>query len=239
MKLQKKTNVGRAEGKRRWYDDACGTAFALEMLGERWAILIMRELMFGPRRFSDLRRDLPGISANVLAQRLEGLEDNLVLRRRKLPPPASVQVYELTQWGYEAEPLIQMLGRWATRHPGHDPSLPLSAASLMMSFRTMIDAERARDLDARIGFRLGEERFVAHVHEGRIDVLREEPDEVEVLFTAEPTVLVPAVYGGVPLGALEAAGSLRIEGDRALAKRFVGLFRLPEKLAVEDQGPSL
>lgn len=221
----------RQSERKRWYDDACGTAFALEMIGERWAILIIRELMFGPRRFSELRQDLPGISANILTQRLEGLEANGIVQRRKLAPPASAQVYELTQWGYEAEPLVQMLGRWATRHPGHDPSLPLSPASLMMSFKTMIAAARAGDMDARIGFRMGENNFVAHVHDGRIDVTRGEPDGTDVTFTAEPTVIAGAVYGGVPLAALQGSGALQIEGDNAVAETFVTLFELPQKLS--------
>ena len=128
---------------RRRYDDACGTAHALDLIGERWALLVMRELMLGPKRFGDIRADLPGISANTLTQRLEGLEASGLVVRRRLPPPASAQVYELTQWGYEAEPIVQSLGRWATRSPGHDPTLPLSGTSLMLSFRTMFDAERA------------------------------------------------------------------------------------------------
>src|SRR3546814_19137908 len=113
----------------------------------------MRELMLGPKRFGDLREGLPGISANVLTQRLEGLEAAGVLVRRKLPPPASAQVYELTPWGYESEPIFQALGRWAARSPDHDPSLPLSAVSLILSFRTMFDPARAQGLDARIGLR--------------------------------------------------------------------------------------
>src|SRR3712207_9556825 len=91
--------------------------------------------MLGPKRFSDLRSDLPGISANVLTQRLEGLEAAGVLVRRKLPPPASAQVYELTEWGYESEPIFQALGRWAARSPQHDPNLPFSAASFLLSLR--------------------------------------------------------------------------------------------------------
>src|SRR5215210_6107967 len=156
MKLQKITDVSRAS-RHRSYDDACGAAHALDLVGERWALLVIRELMLGPKRFGDLRADLPGISANVLTQRLESLEAAGVLVRRKLPPPASVQVYELTAWGYESEPIFQALGRWAARSPQHDPTLPLSAVSLFLSFRTMLDAERARGLRARIGFRFGEE----------------------------------------------------------------------------------
>src|SRR5918912_1181169 len=116
---------------KRSYADACGAAHALDLVGERWALLVMRELMLGPKRFSDIRAGLPGISANVLTQRLEGLEAAGVLVRRKLPSPASAQVYELTPWGYEAEPIFQALGRWAARSPEHDPSLPFSAVSLM------------------------------------------------------------------------------------------------------------
>ena len=100
--------------------------------------------MFGGRRFSDLRSSLRGVSANILAQRLEGLERVGIIQRRKLPPPASVQIYELTPWGYEAEVILQELGRWATRSRLHDPTLPLSAASIMMSFRTMYSRERAK-----------------------------------------------------------------------------------------------
>ncbi|MGZ8999421.1 MAG: winged helix-turn-helix transcriptional regulator, partial [Allosphingosinicella sp.] len=158
MKLRKIT-TGDPGPSRRSYDDACGTAHALDLIGERWALLVIRELMLGPKRFSDLRADLPGISANVLTQRLEGLESAGLLVRRRLPPPANAQVYELTDWGYEAEPIVQVLGRWAARSPDHDPTLPLSPVSLMLSFRTMFDAERARGTKMRIGFRLGAETF--------------------------------------------------------------------------------
>lgn len=233
MKLEKGTKSDESRRKR-WYNDACGTAFALDLIGERWSILILRELMFGPRRFSELRAGLPGISANILTQRLERLEANRIVAKHKLPPPASVQVYELTEWGYEAEPFVQMLGRWATRHPEHDPGLPLSAASIMMSFRTMIDAERAGDMDARFGFRLGDDTFVAHVRDGDIAVERGDPETADVRVTGAPTMLAVVVYGGEALGALEANGMLTVEGDRALFERFVTLFVLPEKLSERE-----
>src|ERR1051325_6566931 len=105
MNSKKITNCG-ATLEKRWYDDACGTALALELIGERWSLLIIRELMFGGRRFSDLRSSLPGISANILPQRLERLERIGITKRRKLPPPASVQIYELTPPGYEAEVIL-------------------------------------------------------------------------------------------------------------------------------------
>src|ERR1051325_728736 len=102
---------------KRSYEDAYGSAHALDLVGERWALLVMRELMLGPRRFSDLRAGLPGISANVLTQRLEWLEDTGVLARRELPPPSGARVYELTEWGYEAEPIFRVVGRWGARSP--------------------------------------------------------------------------------------------------------------------------
>jgi DNA-binding HxlR family transcriptional regulator len=214
---------------RRRYDDACGAAHALELIGERWALLVIRELLLGPKRFSDLRADLPGISANILTQRLEQLEAAGVLTRRKLSPPALAQVYELTPWGYESEPIIQALGRWATRSPLHDPTLPLSAVSLMLSFRTMLDPARARGLDARIGFRLGAETYLARLRKGGLDVARGDVSAADLVFTGTAPALAAAVYGGLSLKALTAQGALSIEGDHALAEKFVTLFPLPPK----------
>ncbi len=107
MQLEKITDSPEAaadtpkKAEKRWYDDACGTALAMELVGERWSLLIVRELMFGPRRFGELKKALGGISANVLTKRLEGMEEVGILTRQKLPPPASVQVYGLTPWGYD------------------------------------------------------------------------------------------------------------------------------------------
>lgn len=216
---------------RRLYDDACGMALALELVGERWVPLILRELMFGPRRFGEIKRGLTGISANVLTQRLESLEANGVLIRRKLPPPASVQVYELTPWGYESEAPLAALGRWAVRSPLHDPRLPLSGASLMMSFRTMIDPARAAGLDARIGFRIGPDPFDVHLHDGRLDVARAVAENPDLSIQSEDAALIAAVvYAGQPLAAMEQTGAIKIDGDRALAERFVTLFPLPDKI---------
>jgi DNA-binding HxlR family transcriptional regulator len=203
---------------------------ALELVGERWSLLILRELMFGPRRFGELKSGLPGISANVLTQRLEGMETSGILVRRKLPPPASVQVYELTRLGYAAETVIKELGRWAAQSPLHDPTLPLSAASIMLSFRTMLDAERAEGIDAQIGFRFGEEEFRGHLTKDEIAIRRGEAEGADLIFTGTPITLAACVYGGVPLQELEQTGALAVEGDPDLAARFVTLFPLPDKL---------
>jgi DNA-binding HxlR family transcriptional regulator len=228
VKLEKETNVRRDVSRRR-YDDACGAAHGLDLVGERWALLVLRELMLGPKRFSDLKADLPGISANVLTQRLEGLEASGLLARRRLPPPASAQVYELTPWGYEAEPIVCELGRWAARSPAHDPSLPLSGTSLILSFRTMFDPARARGVKARIGLRIGAETFVVGIGEGRLESGRGDAQGADLVLTGPAGAVAAAVYGDVPLEALEAEGALGVEGDRALAARFVTLFPLPPK----------
>ncbi len=228
MKSEKITNM--AGERRSWYRDACAAAHALDLLGERWALLVIRELMFGPRRFGEIRAKLTGISANVLTQRLEGLEAAGVLLRRRLPPPASTQVYELTAWGRESEPIFKALGRWGARSPRHDPTLPFSAASLLLSMRTMLDPVRAAGLKARIGFRLDEEGYLARLEEGRIEIAAGDPASADLVFEAAPAVLAAALYGAQPLPALEQAGALRIQGDRTLAERFVTLFPLPERL---------
>ncbi len=227
MKLENITQT--RDATRRRYEDACGTAHALDLVGERWALLVMRELLLGPKRFSDLKADLPGISANVLTQRLEGLEASGVLLRRRLPPPAPAQVYELTPWGYESEPIMAALGRWAARSPGHDPTLPISPVSILISFRTMFDPVRAAGLAAAIGFRFGAETFLARIADGTIAVARDDLHDAQVVFEGSAPTLAAAVYGG-QLDSVEAAGSLVVSGDRRLARRFCTLFPLPDKV---------
>ena len=234
MKLQKITEevAGGARAVRggRWYHDACGAAHALEIVGERWALLVIRELFWGPKRFGDLKASLHGISANVLTQRLEGLEAAGVVQRRKLPPPASVQVYQLTPWGQESEPIFQVLGRWAARSPAHDPTLPLSVSSLMLSFRTMFDVEKAAGLSADVGFSLGAETFRVRVEQGVLTVERADTAGAEaVVIAAEAPAIAAVVYGGQPLADMQAAGALQVEGDVEAAARFLGWFTLPEK----------
>ncbi|WP_312780861.1 helix-turn-helix domain-containing protein [Brevundimonas sp.] len=227
MKLEKVTNESADRSRR--YHDACGAAHGLDLVGERWALLVIRELMMGPRRFSDLRKDLCGLSANVLTQRLEGLEVSGIVQRRKLPPPASVQVYELTDWGYEIKPVFMVLGRWAARSPQHDPTLPISAVSIMQSFETMFDPDLAADANMRLGFAMDEDRMVVTVKDGEITTRRGEVEDGDVIVRAAPPIVAAAVYGKVPLAALEGEGAMIIEGDCAVFARFIDFFHLPEK----------
>ncbi|MGQ0661243.1 winged helix-turn-helix transcriptional regulator [Sphingosinicella sp.] len=201
----------------------------MDLVGERWALLVMRELMLGPKRFSDIRADLPGISANVLTQRLEGLEEAGIVTRQRLDPPASGQVYALTEWGHQARPIMGAMGRWATRSPGHDPGRHFSAVSLMLSFQAMNQPALSKEVTAVIAFRLGRENYFARLAECMVDVRRGAAPDADLTFTGAPAAIAAAVYGGVPLAELEREGTLRIEGDRALAERFVTLFPLPPK----------
>jgi DNA-binding HxlR family transcriptional regulator len=236
MKLQKETDdlnptdlstrSSRRHGK--WYDDACGTAFALELVGERWSLLIVRELMFGGRRFSDLRASLPGISAKVLTERLDGLEQAGILQRRQLPPPAAVQVYELTAWGYGAETAIKELGRWAATSPRHDPTLPLSPASLMLSFRTMFDGARAGDLKTSGAVLIGSEHFFVEVADGRLRAERGETANPDFTIAAPVAMPIAAMFYGK--AAPEGLPGLEIDGKRKKLARFIDCFHLPPKM---------
>jgi DNA-binding HxlR family transcriptional regulator len=220
----------RKKAAKRRYDDACGTAHALELLGDRWALLILRELMLGARRFTQLRADLPGLSANILTQRLGELEERGLLVHRQLPPPASVHVYELTPWGYETEPITQAMGRWAARSPHHDPTLRISGVSLLLSFRTMLDPMRAKGIDAGVGFRFGDDAYRGHLTSRTFAIAQGDPVDARLIFVGSPMALGAAVHGGVPISQLEKGGTLTVVGDRKLAQRFTTLFPLPTKL---------
>jgi DNA-binding HxlR family transcriptional regulator len=228
MKLVKVTNSPESATKR-WYDDACGTALGMELVGERWSLLIVRELLLGPRRFSALRAGLPGISANVLTQRLEGLEASGIIERRTLPPPANVRVYALTSWGQECEPIVLGLARWALRSPLHDPRLSFSPTAMMLSLKMLLVPERAKDMRAVIGMRLDGEDYVARVEAGFITVARGEASGTDAVLTGSPGAMLPQFFGGLPLAEAEAAGRVSVAGDRACAARFATLFSLPEK----------
>lgn len=216
----------------RSYDDACAAAHALDLVGERWALLVVRELLLGPKRFTDLRAGLPGASPNVLAQRLRELERAGVVRRRKLPPPAAARIYELTEWGMDLEPVIVRLGRWGVRSPWRSRDAALGVDSLILSFRTMFDPGSAEGLDASYEIRIGEDRFRAVVADGRFEIGRgtaERPDAtVEV---EDAGVLGALVYEGRDPHEALRSGEARIEGDKEKVERFLALFPLPEPIS--------
>jgi DNA-binding HxlR family transcriptional regulator len=213
--------------KKRAYLDGCATAHALDIIGDRWAMPIIRELILGPKRFTDLRAGLPGISANVLTQRLEELEASAIIVRRRLPPPAASQIYDLTEWGRESEILFQVLGRWAARSPTMQPGMPMSVSSVVLSMRTMIDRAALGDMRATIGFRFGEESFRAEIADGDFILDRGPAEGADIVFDGDQNLLAAIVYGGQPFDAV--APAMTVTGDRALAERFIRLFPLPPR----------
>lgn len=213
---------------KRSYEDGCAAAHALDLIGERWALLVVRELALGPKRFTDLRAGLPGISPNVLSQRLQDLEDASILIRRKLPPPAVIWVYQLTDWGLELEPIIRDIGRWAARSPQLPQGRPLSVNSFVLSLRTMFDPVTAAGFQARIGLQLGEQSFLAEISEGRLLLPAGDASAPDAVLAGDPNALAAIIYGGQDLAAAVRAGQLAVDGDIGVVERFVRLFPLPE-----------
>ncbi|MGW3494844.1 winged helix-turn-helix transcriptional regulator [Streptomyces sp. NPDC001020] len=209
-------------GKRR-YDDGCGVAHALEMVGERWALLIVRDLLLGPKRFTDLQAGLPGAGPNVLTQRLRDLEQAGVVRRRTLPPPAGSRVYELTEWGAQLEPIVVALGLWGS----HSPVLPregeVRADSLMISMRCAFDSATEPAWSASYEIRLDPDRFTARVVDGRLVALtRGQPTEpADVVLATAPATLNALLSGRTSTDAALADGSLRLTGDTEAACRLL------------------
>jgi len=214
----------------RSYEDGCAAAHALGLVGERWALLVVRELLLGPKRFTDLRAGLPGISPNVLSQRLDELERVGIVERHRLPPPAGSWVYELTAWGRELEPVIISLGRWGARSPFHAEircTAELSVDSLILSFRTMFDARLADGVTARYELRIGEHRFRAVVDDNQLEIERGRATDPDAVIKTDPTTLAALAYEGADLTDALDRGALTIEGDRGAVERFIKLFSLP------------
>ncbi|MDQ6606631.1 MAG: winged helix-turn-helix transcriptional regulator [Actinomycetota bacterium] len=212
---------------KRTYGDRCGVSRALDVVGERWALLVVRELLLGPKRFSDLRAGLPHLSPDVLAQRLRELEQAGVLHRRTLPPPAAARVYELTDRGQELEPVVLALGRWGSAVPFSEQGDAFGADSAMIACQTLFDPARAGDLDAEYELRLGNQAFRARVKAGRFELARGPAEAAVAIVATEPVTLAALLWHGLKLSAGVRAGEVRIEGSRPAAQRFLRLFPLP------------
>jgi DNA-binding HxlR family transcriptional regulator len=212
---------------KRSYHDSCGLAQALDLVGERWALLVVRELVFGPKRFTDLRAGLPGISPNVLTQRLTELEQIGVVHKRRLPPPVAASVYDLTDWGRELDESLMVLGRWAARSPSFDTSNPLSADSVMMSIRTMFQPTAAHDLSVTLNAILGDNLFVVDINRGSITVKRGSADDADATIETDAKTLAQILYEG-----RDPADGATITGDADAIDRFRSAFSLPEPATV-------
>ena len=212
----------------RTYGDLCGIARALDVVGERWALLVVRELLLGPKRFTDLRRGLPHIGPDVLAQRLRELEQGGLLRRRTLAPPAGSRVYELTERGQELEQVLLALGTWGSAAPVPPGNPQLGADSTMIALRTLFDAEAAAGLDATFELRLGDQVFRARVAGGELELERAEAPDADATIASDPMTLGGVMWQRVKLAEAERGGAMTVDGDRRAAARFLKLFPLAE-----------
>ncbi len=223
---------------KRTYGDRCGIARALDVVGERWALLVVRELLLGPKRFTDLRSGLPHLGPDVLSQRLRDLEESGMVRRRTLAPPAASRVYELTDRGRQLEPVILALGRWGSRapfpsaHPFPSAQEVFGAESAMLALKTLFAAPAAtRRFAASYELRLGEHRFGVRIAEGRLELSRGEADHPSAIIETDPATLASVLWHGRSLGDAQRSGHLKIDGSKAAARRFFTLFPLPEPSA--------
>ncbi len=211
----------------RTYNDLCGIARALDVVGERWALLVVRELVLGPKRFSDLRSGLPGIAPDMLSRRLRELEAAGVVRRSTLPPPAGSRVYELTERGASLEPVLLELGRFGSTVPPPSPEAGLGVDSAVLALPSLFDPGLAGDLDGSFGLVLDGQEFEVGVVEGRVEVSRQRPNDPVAAIDTDPGTFAALLWQGVKPGDAEREGRLRLSGDRRLARRFLGLFPLP------------
>jgi DNA-binding HxlR family transcriptional regulator len=215
----------------RTYGDGCGIAHALDLVGERWALLVIRELLLGPKRFTDLRDGLPNSSPNVLAQRLRELEQASIIRRRKLPPPAGSWIYELTDWGRELKPIVVSLGTWAVHSPSFPRDAPVGTDSVLLALITFFDADAAGDLTARYELRVGESAYHVVIADGAIEVDSGPADDPDAIIEADATTISALIWRGREFDDALRAGDVTIEGDLGAVTRLLGLFPQPEPVA--------
>jgi DNA-binding HxlR family transcriptional regulator len=210
---------------KRTYGDGCAIAHGLDLVGERWALLVVRELLLGPKRYTDLKRGLPTASPNVISERLRELERAGIIRRDKLPPPASSQVYELTYWGRGLEDTVVALGRWATRSPSLTREAPIGADSVVLALKARLTPDAAEELRATYELRFGEDRFHITASDHTIEIARGGADHPDAAIESEPGALFAVLSNGRSLAAAQRAGDLKIDGDTAAVERLIQRFK--------------
>lgn len=212
---------------KRKYDDGCAVARALDVVGERWALLVVRELMFNPKRFTDLRVGLPGASPNVLSQRLRELDEAGIVHRRRLPPPAAAWVYELTPRGRELEPVVAALAKWGAYEPGTPDERPISVDSMMLALRTLYDPTRSDGSVIDLAVSLGEDGFRATASPDGLRLAREPVERPDAVIHSDTATLGGVVSGRRELADALDTGDLVVDGDEAVLVRFMMLFTQP------------
>lgn len=204
----------------RTYSQYCGVARALDLVGERWALLVIRELVLGPKRFTDLKAGLPGVGTNILAARLRELEEGGVVRRRRLPPPAASAVYELTEYGRQLRPALLALGRWGAASLGErQETQTLRSEWLAVALTAFFRPEAAGELEARIELRLTHGTYLARIDRGELEVGCAEQESADLVIATDEETLI-----GYLAGAAVPPAALAPEGDLALLERLPQIF---------------
>jgi DNA-binding HxlR family transcriptional regulator/putative sterol carrier protein len=226
---------------KRTYGDGCGIARALDLVGERWALIVVRELLLGPKRFTDLQAGMSGASPNVLALRLRELEAGGVVRRRKLGPPAGSRVYELTDWGRELEPALMLLGQWGLGSAG--PSGPYASAdSVMLWQRSRFDPVAGAGLEATNALLVGDDCFVLRASGGALSVGRGAADRPDATLAADLGTIAEVLNGEERAEDAAARGRLTLTGDPRAVDRLVAALTpapQPPALTPAAQPPAL
>jgi DNA-binding HxlR family transcriptional regulator len=212
---------------KRTYGDRCGVARALDLVGERWALLVVRELLLGPKRFTDLRAGLPHVGPDVLAHRLRDLEQSGLIRRGTLPPPAGSRIYELTERGHELEPVVLALGRFGSVAPFPPGEAGIGVDAVVIALKSLFAPAAADGTTASYELRLGEQRFRLDVADGRIEVARGSAPAPDATIETDPGTLASVLWHGRKVDEARRAGDLSVEGDRAAVTRLLALFPLP------------
>jgi DNA-binding HxlR family transcriptional regulator len=207
--------------RKRTQEDGCGIAHATDLLGQRWALLVIRELLLGPKRFTDLRSGIPDISPNVLGQRLRELEESGIVQRRKLAPPVAVQVYELTGWGRELEPAVLSLGRWASGSPSFPVGAEMGPDSLVLALKSTFQPEKADGLEASYELWLGEIPFKIAVKGGRFEASLGEAEGPDATIHSDPNTIASVVFGGNRLGKAVESGEVEVDGSRQAVRALI------------------
>jgi DNA-binding HxlR family transcriptional regulator len=215
--------------KNRSYNQYCGLAYALDRIGERWTLLIIRELVAGPRRFKDLMDGLPGISTNLLAERLKSLEQQGLIRRRVLPPPAGSTVYELTAVGQALEPTLLELGKWGSQFvpPAPGGASVLHVGSYALTLKTFFRPERAQGINEVYALHIDNEVLQVQIADGTIHVQQGEPRNAAMTLHADMPTYLGLLSGQIQPDEAVSAGSVRVEGDHGALRRFLSICGLP------------
>ena len=212
----------------RSYNQLCGLAYALDMVGDRWTLLVLRELIAGPRRFTDLLAGLPGISTNLLTERLKRLEQRGLLRRRALAPPAGATVYELTPRGLGLEQTLLELGKWGSQFAPSNPegAIILHLGSYALTPKTFFRPELAAGINETYSLHVSGETQQVRIANGAITVQQGESPQADMTLYTETPIYLGLLQGQLDLDAAMAAGQVRVEGNVDALRRFLTICRI-------------